>query len=71
VWTLLSFVYQNAFDIAGTRLSLNAYFDRSLEIIATFDDFTVQHISRDENIVVNDLASKHQVFGGIDKCCMF
>jgi hypothetical protein len=36
--------------------SLNAYLDKCLEIIALFDDFTVQHISRDENIVANDLA---------------
>jgi hypothetical protein len=35
--------------------SLNAYLDKCLEIIALFDDFTVQHISRDENTVVNDL----------------
>jgi ribonuclease HI len=36
--------------------SLNAYLDKCLEIIALFDDFTVQHVSRDENTVVNDLA---------------
>jgi hypothetical protein len=36
--------------------SLNAHLDKCLEIIALFDDFTVQHISRDENIVTNDLA---------------
>jgi hypothetical protein len=36
--------------------SLNAYFDKCLEIIALFDDFTVQHVSRDENTVANDLA---------------
>jgi hypothetical protein len=35
--------------------SLNAYLDKCLEIIALFDDFTVQPVSRDENIVVNDL----------------
>jgi ribonuclease HI len=35
--------------------SLNAYLDKCLEIIALFDDFTVQHISRDENTVANDL----------------
>jgi hypothetical protein len=34
---------------------LNAYLDKCLEIIALFDDFTVQHVSRDENIVANDL----------------
>jgi hypothetical protein len=36
--------------------SLNAYFDKCLEIIALFDDFTVQNVSRDENTVANDLA---------------
>jgi ribonuclease HI len=35
--------------------SLNAYLDKCLEIIALFDDFTVRHISRNENIVANDL----------------
>jgi hypothetical protein len=34
--------------------SLNAYLDKCLEIIALFNDFTVQHLSRDENIVEND-----------------
>jgi ribonuclease HI len=38
--------------------SLNAYLDKGLEIIALFDDFTVQHISRDENTVANDLAQQ-------------
>jgi hypothetical protein len=36
--------------------SLNVYLGKCLEIIALFDDFTVQHVSRDENIVMNDLA---------------
>jgi ribonuclease HI len=36
--------------------SLNSYLDKCLEIIASFDDFTVQHVFRDENIVMNDLA---------------
>jgi hypothetical protein len=35
--------------------SLNAYLDKCLKIIALFDDFTVQHVSKDENIVVNNL----------------
>jgi ribonuclease HI len=34
---------------------LNAYLDKCLEIIALFDDFTMQHVSRDENTVVNNL----------------
>jgi hypothetical protein len=42
-------------------LYLNAYFDKCLEIIANFNDFTIQHVSRDENAVVNDLA--HQASG--------
>jgi hypothetical protein len=36
--------------------SLNANLDKCLEIIALFDDFSVQHVSRDKNIVANDLA---------------
>jgi hypothetical protein len=39
-------------------LSLHAYFDKCLEIIATYNDFTIQHIFRDENTVVNDLAKQ-------------
>jgi hypothetical protein len=35
--------------------SLNVYLGKCLEIIALFDDFTMQHVSKDENIVVNDL----------------
>jgi hypothetical protein len=42
--------------------SLNAYLDKCLEIIALFDNFTVQHISKDENIVVNDLAQQASGF---------
>jgi ribonuclease HI len=36
--------------------SLNAYLDKCLKIISLFDDFTTQHVSRDENTVANDLA---------------
>jgi small nuclear ribonucleoprotein (snRNP)-like protein len=47
-------------QIAGTfqcfDRSLNAYLDKCLEIVTLFYDFTIQHVSRDENIVVNDLA---------------
>jgi hypothetical protein len=32
--------------------SLNAYLDKFLEIIALFDNFTMQHVSRDENTVM-------------------
>jgi hypothetical protein len=42
--------------------SLNAYLDKCLEIIALLDDFTVQHVSRDENTVVNDLAWQASYF---------
>jgi Mlc titration factor MtfA (ptsG expression regulator) len=62
VWCLLSFGYRNAFDATSIMLSLNAYFDKCLEIIATFNDFTIQHVSRDENTVVNDLAQEASGF---------
>jgi hypothetical protein len=32
------------------------------EIIATFNDFTIQHISRDEDTAVNDLAHQASSF---------
>jgi hypothetical protein len=38
--------------------SLNAYIDKCLEIIALFNDFTVQHVFRDENTLVNDLVQQ-------------
>jgi ribonuclease HI len=38
--------------------SLNAYLDKYLEIIDLFNDFTMQHIFRDENTVVNNLAQQ-------------
>jgi ribonuclease HI len=38
--------------------SLNDYLDKCLEIIALFDDFTMQHVSRDENTAANILAQK-------------
>jgi hypothetical protein len=42
--------------------SLNAPLDKCLEIITLFDDFTVQHVSRDENTVVNDLVQQASGF---------
>jgi hypothetical protein len=42
--------------------SLNAYLDKYLEIIALFDDFAVQHVSRDENTTVNDLVQQASGF---------
>jgi hypothetical protein len=38
--------------------SLNAYLDKWLKIIALFNDFTMHHVSRDENTVANDLAQQ-------------
>jgi hypothetical protein len=38
--------------------SLNAYLDKCLEIITLFDDFIVQHVSRDENAMANDLVQQ-------------
>jgi ribonuclease HI len=35
--------------------SLNVYLDKYLEIVALFNNFTMQHVSWDENTVVNDL----------------
>jgi hypothetical protein len=51
-----------AFNATSIMLSLNSYFDKCLKIIATFDDFTIQHIFRYENIVVNDLAQQTSGF---------
>jgi hypothetical protein len=42
--------------------SLNAYLDKWSKIIALFDDFIMQHISRDKNIVVNDLVQQASGF---------
>jgi hypothetical protein len=36
--------------------SLNAYLHKCLEIIISFDDFTIQHVSSDENTVANNIA---------------
>jgi hypothetical protein len=47
-------------QVAGTfqclEGSLNAYLEKCLEIIAILNDFTIQHVSRDVNTMVNDLA---------------
>jgi hypothetical protein len=37
---------------------LNACLDKCLEIITLFDVFIVQHVTRDEIIVANDLAQQ-------------
>jgi hypothetical protein len=39
-------------------MSLNAYLHKCLEIIALFDNFTMQYVFRDKNIVANDLAQQ-------------
>jgi hypothetical protein len=54
-WDLLLVVQQVAGMFECFDGSLNGYLDKCLEIIALFDDFTVQHVSRDKIIVVNDL----------------
>jgi hypothetical protein len=41
---------------------LNAYLDKCLKTITLFDDFTMQHVSRDENTVANDLAQRAPSF---------
>jgi hypothetical protein len=41
---------------------LNAYLDKCLEIIALFDDFIIQHVSREENTVVNNLVQQASGF---------
>ena len=38
--------------------SLNKYLEKCLEVIATLDDFTIGHISREENVRANDLAQQ-------------
>jgi hypothetical protein len=52
-------------------VSLNAYLDKCLEIIALYDDFTIYHISRDENTVVNDLAQQASGFDQIEENLFF
>jgi hypothetical protein len=42
--------------------SLNTYLDKCLKIIALFDDFTVQHVSRDENTLANNLTQQASGF---------
>jgi ribonuclease HI len=42
--------------------SLNAYLDKCLKIIALFNDFTMQHVFRDENTLANNLAQQASGF---------
>jgi len=41
---------------------LNSYLDKCLEIIATFDDFTINHVARCDNSMANDLAQQASGF---------
>jgi ribonuclease HI len=41
---------------------LNAYLGKCLKIIVLFDDFTVQHVSKHENTVANNLAQQASSF---------
>jgi hypothetical protein len=42
-----------------------------MEISVIFDDFTVQHASRDENIVANDLVQQASNFDRFEKILIF
>jgi ribonuclease HI len=42
--------------------SLNDYLDKCLKIIALFDNFTMQHVFRDENTLANDLTQQASSF---------
>jgi hypothetical protein len=42
--------------------SFNAYLDKCLEIIAFFNDFTVQHVSRIEDTIANNLVQHASSF---------
>jgi hypothetical protein len=42
--------------------SLNAYLGKCMKIITLFDDFTVKHVSRDENTTTNDLIQQASGF---------
>jgi hypothetical protein len=42
--------------------SLNAYLYKRLKIITLFDAFTIQHVSRSENMVANDLTQQASGF---------
>jgi hypothetical protein len=50
---------------------LNAYLDKWLKIITLFIDFTVQHVSSDENTVANDLAQQASGFQSNEENSMF
>ena len=40
----------------------NSYLDKCLEIIATFNDFTIKHVARCDNSMANDLAQQASGF---------
>jgi hypothetical protein len=56
----------NRFSLAMTHYGMGIYNNNAimthLEIIVTFNDFTIQHIFRDENTVMNDLAQQASGF---------
>jgi hypothetical protein len=62
-------------QIAGTFQcldeSLNVYLDKCLEIISLFDDFTVLHVSWDENTVQMIWRSKHKISNQIEEILIF
>jgi ribonuclease HI len=43
-------------------VSLHAYLDKCMQIITSFNDFTIQHVSRDEKTVADDLAQQASDF---------
>jgi ribonuclease HI len=47
--------------------SLNVYLDKCLDIIARFDEFSIQHIYRHENSKPNDLAQQASSYNVINK----
>ena len=40
---------------------LNAYLDRCLDILSSFDEFVIKHIPREENVKANALAQQASV----------
>jgi ribonuclease HI len=58
----LLFVQQVTGVFPSFYRSLNVSLDKCLEIIALFDYFTVQHVSRNENTLVNDLVQQASGF---------
>jgi hypothetical protein len=51
--------------------SLNTYLDKCIEIIALFDNFTVQHVFRHENTMTKYLAQQASGFDQIEEKLVF